>query len=137
MKTINKNTLAFKNDELKNCLDLLLNNGYRVFKSYFRENEKLTYFFYSKDDKLAYLQADYSGVQYSTMHKPCKDFGTGFGLCDSPMVNLDLSELDKGFIIFPHWAKGNTQNIIKFKDLKDYFDYNSKFNDKNFVEIIK
>lgn len=137
MKTIKSNTLKFENNEIKVVLHLLLNNEYRIFKSYFKEDQNLTYFTYSKNDKIAYLQAKYSGIEISTVHKPCKNFGTGFGLNENHIINTTLEDLEEGFILCPKWEKGDTTGIKKYETLNDYFEYNKKFNDKNLVEIIK
>lgn len=136
MKTVKQNELKFKNEEIKNCLELLLSNGYRVFKSFFDPKSQLTYFTYSKDDKVAYLQADYSGVKVSTVHKPCREFGTGFGIWEYSKINVDLELLNDGFISVPPWAKGDASKVVKYNSLDEYFTYENKFT-SNTVEIVK
>lgn len=135
MKTINYKKLQFKNEEIKNCCKLLLDNGFRIIKSYFKEDEKQSYFVYSKNDKIAYLQAEYSGIKYSTLHKPCFNFGSGFGLCDEHIINTTIEDLERGFIKYPNWAKGDVTKIEKYKNLDDYLS--SRMHKNTVVEIIK
>lgn len=133
---VKQNSLIIKSDVLKNCLELLLDNGFRIFKSYYKENENLTYFNYSKDNKIAYLQVDYfGGVKYSTVHKPCRDFGTGFGLCEESVFDLTIEDLEKGFIHHPNWAKGDTTRIKKYSSLDEFLK--SSFSPDKLVEITK
>lgn len=124
MKTIKNKKVIFKTSELKKTVDLLLANNFKVYLKEYSHSlkDKTSYVIYTKEDNIAYLQSEYSGVKYSTMHKSKRgsNFGTGFGLCESPFINLTVKDLEEGFILAPKWARGDISKISKYKGLEDY-----------------
>lgn len=72
MNTININKADWKTETLKDYAILLLNNGFRVFV--YIDNQKISYFMLSKEEKIGYVQLkDFGGFQFSTKHKPNRE----------------------------------------------------------------
>lgn len=113
--------ITFKNEELKNVAKLLLENNYKVLY-YTKEGdkEKKTWLIFSIDNQIGYVQAEYSGVTISTIHKPCKECGTGFGVTEDAIINTTLDNLNEAFITAPNWAKRKIDAVKKYKDIEEY-----------------
>ena len=121
MNTRDINDIKFSNSELLKTVNLLLDNSFNVYiKEYnHAKGRPFTYAFYEEGNNLAYLQAEYSGVKYSTVHVPSKGNGTGFGLCETPLINLSIDDLRQGFVLFPEWARSNVR-VEKYKGIEEY-----------------
>lgn len=125
MKTLELNTIEFTNAELKDTVKLLIKEGFNIYTSKGNHNDtdKISYVYYEKDNKLAYLQAErFGGLKYSTVHRSERGsgFGSGFSMCDDAEVNLTIDELKKGFVLAPNWATGDITKITKYKGMEDY-----------------
>ena len=112
IKQIKLESVRFKQEELQKAMQVALNNGLRVFKSFYKESEKCTYFSYSDDHNIGYIQANYFGVTISTIHQPSK-VGTGYRITEGHIVNVKLEDLKKGFVFAPRWAKRSDLTKIK------------------------
>ena len=101
----------------------LKQNGFKVFTS--AEDKNYSYCHFIKDDKIGYVQTDYfGGLSFSTVHKPCKGFGTGFGLNDlnNRVWQPTIKDAEKCFITAPNWATGNIGDIKKYKNWDEYIN---------------
>lgn len=122
--SINNETKEFKNEALQKAYKIAKEAGYKVF-TYVPSGKYITNFHYSDGTNIAYIQADYSGLSISTVHKPNRVTGTGFGVAANILVN-DLEDLKEGFINYPNWAKSSDrQSVVKFAHLNDYINKES------------
>jgi hypothetical protein len=124
MKRIKLNEVVFKEEQLKNYAKLLLKNGFRVFISENKESwDKTSYLHFSKDDKLGYVQTDYfSGLRFSTTHKPSRECGTGYGLQSEGLANPLIKNAEEAInTIKPRWAD-SSDKPIKYSGVDDYFN---------------
>lgn len=107
---------VFKSELLTNTADMLKAAGYRVF--FYRwtyTSGPTTYFHFTDGVNIGYCQEGYfGGIRFSTVHKPCRECGTGFGLQDEPGIFKPTLEDAKGaFIIAPHWARPKQRAAVK------------------------
>lgn len=89
-------------------IDDLKAKGLQVFGP-----EKLTsYVWFTDGTRIGYVQYNnVGGVSFSTVHKPCKECGTGFAAQDAQAA-LGLA---------PHWASsGDVAAVRKYKDFEDF-----------------
>jgi len=105
--------------DLLNFAELLKENGFNVYKT-----KSDTYFYFVKDNKIGYCQTDhFFGIDISTVHKPCKECGTGFGVIqrkDSPTVE----DAEKAFYI-PSDFSNYSNSVKKYSDWKEYQKLNT------------
>ena len=86
--------------------------GYKV---YIKKSEESAYgYIVNEKDEIGYFQLDEWGcdLHFGTMHKPCRWFGKGFGICETNKVTKD--KIDKVFIKYPAWARGMLSAIKKW-----------------------
>lgn len=122
MESKNIDNLVFKNELVKEFVEELLNNGFQVFTSEpLHDNEKLYHFHYEKNGKIAYFEHnDLLGFNFSSVHKPRTNIGSGFGDDNNwggwryPSIALAKEAFGN-----PVWA-GN-YNVSKYKSIEDYF----------------
>jgi len=86
------------NDQFKTYINQLKTNGLRVYKNVKRD----TYIFFENEmGQLGYCQFDqYQGFKFSTVHKPNKNSGTGYGLANT--FEPTLQHALNCFVIAPH-----------------------------------
>lgn len=125
MKTI------FKNETFNKFANLLLNNGFDILVP---ENpNNWNYLTFTKNNKIGYCQLARYGdaVSFSTVHKPCKEVGTGYGLDESNTgVEPTIENAIRAFIFAPNWAKPHdVKAVVKYKDFQEYLD--KSFTSKN------
>lgn len=104
----------------------LKDNGFSVYTS--DTKEKPNYISFVKDDKIGYCQIDNFGHwSFSTVHKPCREAGTGFNVVNElaePIIQHALNCL----VVAPGWAINrkkfgvNAVNspIKKYKNWEEY-----------------
>jgi hypothetical protein len=100
----------------------LKESGFKVYTSDKKENP--SYIHFVKDDKIGYCQnSDFGMWSFSTVHKPCRECGTGFNVVDRieyPTIKLAESCL----VNIPQWAahdrKYSNGVVKKYKDWNDY-----------------
>jgi len=111
-----------KNEELNEYAQLLLNNGFTIIAP----KEASTYFNFAKDNKIGYCQYDrFRGITFTSVHKPCKECGTGFGMEDDrdkelmPLtVNSALATIN---MVAPNWATNSqAQAVKKYKNVAEF-----------------
>ena len=93
----------------------LKENGFKVYTAC--TDEDVSWAHFVKNNKVGYMQLSYwGGLTFSTCHKPCRNFGTGFGLYDynkSGNINPTIEDAEKAFMIAPHWARPNDVAAVK------------------------
>lgn len=103
-------------------IQLIKSAGYRVFVRPGRS--PVTYCFYTDGKRIGYAQWG-NREHVSTVHKPCRECGTGFHYADQ--IN---PETIKGalFAYAPDWAYSRERNAVrKYRDWDEYVNA-SKFN---------
>ena len=88
-----------------------------VFSS--SHNDEVTYCYFTDGTKIGYMQSDVYGItlEFSTVHKPNKRNGTGFGVANR-VVNEDINkELIEKCFKGPEWAD---KSVPKYKSWIDY-----------------
>lgn len=108
----------------------LKENNFSVYTSDNKEN--ITYFYFVKNNKIGYCQYEY-GFSFSTVHKPCKEAGTGFRVY-SEITEPTIKHAEDCFIKRPLWNTFNntckccgsylykTDPVIKFNSWKEYIN---------------
>lgn len=119
------NTLANKPVVAENFEDfaqLLKDNGFTVLVSANCELPHTWMFFY-KDGKFGHVSKErLSGYHFSTVHKPCRECGTGFriGEDDEP---LTIENANNSLAHAPHWAfPSQIKAIQKYTSLEDFIN---------------
>ena len=111
-----------KNELLHKFVKDLKENGFKVYTS--DQKEDYSYCHFVKDNKIGYVQTDYfGGLTFSTVHKPFKNIGTGFGLndTDNRVFNPTIEDAEKSFMIAPNWATYKQRNsVVKYESWEDY-----------------
>jgi hypothetical protein len=110
------NAINWKDETIKDAAEKLLNNGYRVFINNC-DNHKKIFFYYVKDDNIAYCQVDFGGLNLSSVHKANKSTGTGFRITDEPLPFLTPKLADNAFFK-PTWARNMASE--RFKNWEEY-----------------
>lgn len=60
------------------------------------------------------------GATFSTVHKPCKECGTGYRVSEE-RADLNIINAESALCFAPHWAKySETKAIVKYKDIADF-----------------
>lgn len=92
---------------MQDLIDSIKAQGLQVFGP-----EKLTpYAYFTDGTRIGYVQsARVAGISYSTVHKPCRECGTGFKV-DSAQEALAHS---------PAWAGGSASAVRKYKDFAEF-----------------
>ena len=108
--------------------------GYKVFVT---KRESSNYgWIVNEKDKVGYFQlGDFGyGIVFSTKHKPCYEFGSGFGLdnWDEPHTQFTKEIIDRVFIHHPIWARGHVSEIEKYS-AKEFFA--NHWDKKNIIEL--
>lgn len=101
----------------------LLNAGFRLL--IYKPNDKraVTFITFEKNDKLGYVQLDEFGyrLRFSTVHKPSREAGTGYGL-HMPFEGTSeptIADAERAFILKPHWDRSNFIPK-KYESLEEY-----------------
>jgi hypothetical protein len=114
---------TFKTESLTNFANLLKSSGFDVIVDrWSHSTEPLTYFHFHKDGKIGYTQEDrFKGFSFSTVHRPCREVGTGFGIEDNAEPTIDNAL--KAFTFAPHWAKkSDLPHIKKYASLAEFLE---------------
>jgi hypothetical protein len=112
---------SFDAEALKEQVELFLANGYQVF--YSSSQNTISYIYFVKDNKIGYCQTSYGLLKFSTVHKACKQAGTGYIVLSEVAPTLDV---DVCFEIVPSGFKhSDAQFIKKYKDFDEYQDIQS------------
>ena len=114
-------TIKFKNQELAKAVRIAKQNNYRVFA--FQKDVISQVFVVSETDEIGTIAADWDGIRYGTVHKPCRDFGTGFRL--NKYIDIVPSVIDNIIKCTktnkPNWAKKGM--VLKYKNWNEYINF--------------
>jgi hypothetical protein len=61
-----------------------------------------SYLYFTDGTRIGYMQTDLGGLRLTTVHVPCKECGTGFGVDFSGALTRE--ELSRAFMVAPAWA---------------------------------
>ena len=130
------NTVVFSNKELSDFAIELLKSGFRLFRPPTVNSHFNSYFFFSENDKIGYVQWDkFVGLKFATVHKPDLSVGTGFSLSNNDLpAGSYIEQARHAFCTVPNWFRSDRMNVKKYKDLKEFYLLNSKYNP--YVEIV-
>lgn len=123
MNTTTTTSQIFKDAALQQFADTLKAAGMRIFYSPYKDGRLSTYFYFTDGTNIGYCQdAYFGGIQFSTVHKPNKNCGTGFGLDENGIYEPTVEDALRAFIIAPNWAKPrDRQAVVKFKSWDEFF----------------
>ena len=104
-----------KLEHLNKFAELLLNNGFTLIVRDEPLDRLSTYFHFWKDGNLGYVQSDkYECTTFSTVHKPCKEYGTGFRASEE-WAELTIENANKALVRVPApWAGERKTRDIKY-----------------------
>jgi len=130
--------MIFKSELLQNTAQMIKDAGYKVFYSVWKTlGGKPSYFHFTDGTKIGYCQEAYfGGIQFSTVHKPSTQAGTGFALNDDPgNYNPTIKDAEKALSHgMPGWfirrAKG-----WKPTKYESWEEYAAKNNSPKYVEF--
>ncbi len=117
-------------EELKEVINLMLKDGVKVYAHIwdYKKDNVITYVHFVEGNKIGYVQVEYyGGLKYSTVHKPSKDNGTGFGI--DPLDMDSILNYSQAFYV-PFWAR--RYSATPWDNWEDYVNHQHY---KNFVEI--
>jgi hypothetical protein len=104
-----------KSELLENFLTTLKAAGFEVYVP----EKPSTYAHFVKDNKIGYVQEAYfGGLEFSTVHKPSHENGTGFGLNRNGLFNPTIKDAEMAFMIAPYKSYSGT--IKKYKSWGEY-----------------
>lgn len=104
--------------ELNEYAHLLRQNGFTIITP----EKQSTYFFFAISDQIGYVQTDrFLCTTFSTVHKPCKECGTGFRYSEE-YAELNLANAAGCAVcIAPGWAKrSDVFAVRKYKNVADF-----------------
>ncbi len=125
MKTTKQLIDNLKEGILKDFANELLNNGFRLLILKNRDSRSVTWFHYELNGQIGYCQeGNFGGLTFSTVHKPSREAGTGYGLHDGFNSNYEptIEDAKQAFILKPNWARNDNFTPIKYKSLEEYRD---------------
>ena len=114
---------TFRNEALKECVEIAKNRGYRVF-TFVSSSTYIEQIFIESPQRqrVGSVSEHFGGVKFSTLHvsKRGSGQGSGFGsLIDGEDFN-NPEDLDVIFINAPSWAK--SESIYKHTSFEDYLN---------------
>lgn len=101
------------------AVDIVKGMGYKCFFSrYYTLQKQPTYCFITDGTNIGYMQANELGygICFSTIHKPNKKHGNGFGIAD----NVPLDKITKGLIEHTIDSKNSKTNVEKYTSWEDF-----------------
>lgn len=102
-------------------IEFIKSHGYRVFM----RDAGDTWAIIEKKGKLGYVESGRFGYKFTSVHKPSRDTGTGFGIYEEPQtLNVRALETCVNFVS-PPWARRTGVN--KFSGIEEY-RASSRFN---------
>ncbi len=105
-----------KRDQLLEFVEELKGRGYKVYAP----TNITTYCHFVKDDKIGYLERGDYGFNFGTVHKPCRECGTGYSI-HREIGNPTVEMAEDCLALAPHWAsREDMQAIKKYKNWEEY-----------------
>ena len=114
----------------------LLDMGYDIYMP--KSGAWKTYCFYTDGRNIAYLQRASigSGYSISTVHKPNRSTGTGFGLGVEGFYPTN-KEIKNGFTDWPNWASlSDRESVKKYKDFNEFKNCRKHFSN-SCVQVLR
>ena len=104
-----------KSELLENFLTKLKENGFDVYVP----EKPSTYAHFVKNNKIGYVQEAYfGGLEFSTVHKPSRENGTGFGLNRDGLFDPSIEDAVKALIDCP--LRADDRNVKKYSSWDEY-----------------
>lgn len=129
MEMIKTNNIVerLKEGPLRDYAKLLIDNGFRLLIYKSRESgAPVTWFHFEKDNKIGYCQESYfGGLRFSSVHKPSKEAGTGYGLSGEfdSICNPTIEHAQEAMnLLKPFWANDVNFMPKKYKSLEEYME---------------
>lgn len=123
--------MNWKTHELEQYAYLLRDHGWDIYYCPSHYAGEITYFFFVKDNKIGYVQADYfGGLRFSTVHKPDSEVGTGFTL-DPARPTAATADLVASMVA-PDWATPSQLSRVR-----KYSNWGEKAGSYEFVNYQK
>ena len=105
-----------KRGQLLEFVKELKDNGFKVYAP----AKVTTYCNFVKYDKIGYVERGGYGFNFGTVHKPCRECGTGFGM-ERETCNPTVQMAHDCLAEYPSWASGtDRQAVKKYKNWEDY-----------------
>lgn len=109
-----------KKAQLLDFASELKSSGFKVYAPV----NTTTYCHFVKNDKIGYVEAGDWGFNFTTVHKPCRECGTGFSMYRDVIPNVSMA--DDCLILAPYWASHyNYKAVVKYKNWEDYTSHNN------------
>lgn len=134
-KPINKqhlvNNITFASDALRNVVEFAKNNGFQVYG--FQYDKPISQVFIANEKGVCTVHVEWFGLlSIGSCHKPCREFGTGFGLLDRNDLRTEFTVAELNYailIVKPQWAKegevkkySNWEEYVKSDKILTYFE---------------
>lgn len=107
--------------ELLNFAQTLKDNGFTVLIP--KREKPSTWIIIFKNGNFGYIQCSnyFGGYDFSTVHKPCKEAGTGYGILRDAAPTVENA--NKTLLTYPDWAKHNEKQAIKkYKTIEEFLN---------------
>jgi hypothetical protein len=114
------------NNVLKEYAVLLLKNGFKVYVH--EPKELIKWLYFEKNNNIGYVQKNYfGGLDFSSVHKPNTETGTGFQI-HTEIINANINHALDCFVNYPFWCVSlrEKKSVIKYKDINEFL--NKKIN---------
>lgn len=109
-----------QSEQLTAFCEVLKSNGFDVLRP--ANADYNTWIKIHKDGKFGAICCSYfGGFDFSTVHKPCRECGTGYSI--EKESALTIKNAEKTLIFAPNWATGKEiAEIKKYKDITDFLN---------------
>jgi hypothetical protein len=105
--------------ELKEFAQELKDNGFTVLVS---KKHPFKWLYFYKDGLFGNVNANHFFLyDFDTVHKPCRECGTGFGMIQNDALTIENA--NKSLSFAPQWAKRSQLNAIrKYTSIEDFIN---------------
>ena len=108
-----------KREQLLEFVEQLKDKGYKVYAP----ANITTYCHFVKNDQIGYLERGDYGFNFGSVHKPCRECGTGYSI-HRDIYNPTVVMAEDCLVLAPHWASSrDIQAIKKYKNWEEYANY--------------
>lgn len=124
MNTQTQSESIFKSQLVTDAAKMIKAAGLKVYwGSWNHATSKPSYFYFTDGKNIGYCQeGNFGGITFSTVHKPCRECGTGYRITDDPgTYQPTIEEAKAAFILAPSWARhSDIKAIRKYADWNEY-----------------
>lgn len=111
----------FENESLKDVYTTAKKIGLKVFT--FESTGTIKQIFFTNGTKIGTASASYGSVTFGTIHKPCKECGTGFGLDHDYNKTIEENINFALNCYAPGWASSSDRKAVKkYDDVNEYLN---------------